>query len=210
VQTPRPEVRNCCAEALAAAILDKHSDHVPAGVLSDILGEILAPVVTHIGGGCLQEVQSAVSAEEMQRFTEAVREKEKANREKNAAAEESSSEEANSWVKIDAVSKETKEMGGKASLFVPTLHQFRSGSPDDMSLSDGGESSPEPLYSSSGRGSEVFAGVVCLDALCRSFLQHVHKLALYPAFDKIWLVSNGLLCDRWMDRQKIWCRCCVF
>ena len=45
----REEVRQACGSTLCEAILDRHSDYVPLGVLIDLLAHLLTPVIRILG-----------------------------------------------------------------------------------------------------------------------------------------------------------------
>lgn len=52
----RTAVREACAEALCQAILDRHSQAVPAGVLVDILGGIISPMIVQLRDHLVEEI----------------------------------------------------------------------------------------------------------------------------------------------------------
>lgn len=56
IADPRTPVREACAEALCQAILDRHSQAVPAGVLVDILGGIISPMIIQLRDHLVEEV----------------------------------------------------------------------------------------------------------------------------------------------------------
>lgn len=163
----RAPVREACAEALCQAILDRHSHAVPAGVLVDILGHIIAPMIVQLRDHLVEEVNSALPGGVRKLLT---------SKEAAALAQQQ-------WVDVGAAPDTAAEAREGDQ---PTGHEGRG-----LTASRPGALSENGL--SAGGGGTVSVLVECLSALCRSFLQHLRKLSVYPAFDKLWLCILAVL-----------------
>jgi hypothetical protein len=156
----RPPVREACAEALCQAILDRHSHAVPAGVLVDILGHIIAPMIVQLRDHLVEEVNKGLPAEVAKLLT---------SKETAALAQQQ-------WVNVDADA--TVAAAGQGAEVA--------GARNERAL-EALLTVVAPPGDHRGTGGTVSVLMECLSALCRSFLQHLRKLAAYPAFDKLWL-----------------------
>jgi hypothetical protein len=157
----RPPVREACAEALCQAILDRHSFAVPAGVLVDILGGIIAPMIVQLRDHLVDEVNRSLPAGLTRLLT----------------AKEASALAQQQWVNIDVDAATSPVAAGGAVR-------------DATGNTGPGSARPDALASLRGEvrsGGTVSVLMECLSALCRSFLHHLKKLAVYPSFDKLWL-----------------------
>lgn len=164
----RAPVREACAEALCQAILDRHSHAVPAGVLVDILGHIIAPMIVQLRDHLVEEVNRALPSDVRKILT----------------SKEAAALTQQQWVDVGAVAD-------------ASAAEAR----DDPNPSEQGERNAAALRLSPlgegvrpiGGGGTVSVLMECLSALCRSFLQHLRKLSVYPAFDKLWLCILAVL-----------------
>jgi hypothetical protein len=145
----RAPVREACAEALCQAILDRHSHAVPAGVLVDILGGIIAPMIVQLRDHLVDEINRSLPA----------------GMDKLLTSKEAAALAQQQWVNVDAPA--AVEAG--AAVAQDSLAPLRAAGADSRG------------------GGTVSVLMECLSALCRSFLQHLRKLAAYPSFDKLWL-----------------------
>jgi len=173
----RAPVREACAEALCQAILDRHSHAVPAGVLVDILGGIIAPMIVQLRDHLVDEINKNLPAGVAQVLS---------SKEAQALAQQQ-------WVNVEAESSSVT--AGTGTDDVAAAHNNNSSS----SAVTGSDRVREGLSVLCATGSERGGGgtvsilMECLSAFCKSFLQHLRKLAAYPSFDKLWLCMLSVL-----------------
>lgn len=169
----RAPVREACAEALCQAILDRHSHAVPAGVLVDILGGIIAPMIVQLRDHLVEEINRALP-EGVARVL--------SSKEAAAIAQQQQ------WVNVEAdanapASEEGEATGSTGSAQQATARASRERAASLLSSISSGERG----------GGTVSIVMECLSAFCKSFLQHLRKLAAYPSFDKLWLCMLSVL-----------------
>lgn len=178
IHDTRAPVREACAEALCQAILDRHSYAVPAGVLVDILGGIIAPMIVQLRDHLVNEINKDLPPGVARVLS---------SKEASALAQQH-------WINVDP------EVGADSSE-LPLPPSTETLSPPSASAAM--EERNACLSVLTATGSERGGGTVsvlmeCLSALCKSFLQHLRKLASYPSFDKLWLCMLSVL-DHFLD-----------
>ena len=174
----RAPVREACAEALCQAILDRHSHAVPAGVLVDILGGIIAPMIVQLRDHLVDEINQNLPAGVAQVLS---------SKEALALAQQQ-------WVNVEAESSSVTAGPGADDAAVALNNNSSSSS----TVTEGdrvreGLSVLCATGSERGGGGTVSILMECLSAFCKSFLQHLRKLAAYPSFDKLWLCMLSVL-----------------
>jgi hypothetical protein len=132
-------------------------------VLVDILGGIIAPMIVQLRDHLVEEVNRSLPPGLTRLLT----------------AKEAAALAQQQWVNIDA----DTAMGDVTAVVA--------GGAEGSGLQ--GTARPDALAALRGGSAEVRTGgtvsvlMECLSALCRSFLHHLKKLAVYPSFDKLWL-----------------------
>ena len=161
----RAPVREACAEALCQAILDRHSYAVPAGVLVDILGSIIAPMIGQLRDHLVEELNRSLPADLEHLLT----------------SKEAAALTQQQWVSVDADSASEN------------TRLSRTQGTEQSHATENHLTPLRPQGVDTRGGGTVSVLMECLSALCRSFLQHLRKLAAYPSFDKLWLCLLSVL-----------------
>lgn len=169
IRDHRYDVREACAEALCTAILDKHAQAVPAGVLVEILGDIMPSAILTLGDNLIDDIrkldQNPQAAEPHNRIP--------FNKE-NLTTHLSSATASlqKNWVNIKVKEELQIDMVSKSSEGSILHHDLNSSA-----------NSLAPNV----RSEEVSTVENCISSLAHAFLLYLRKLATYPTFDKLWL-----------------------
>lgn len=162
----RAPVREACAEALCQAILDRHSHAVPAGVLVDILGGIIAPMIVQLRDHLVEEINRALP---------------------EGVARVLSSKEA------AALAQQQQWVNVEADANAPAASEREAADGTALASRERASSLLSSISSGERGGGTVSILMECLSAFCKSFLQHLRKLSAYPSFDKLWLCMLSVL-----------------
>lgn len=174
----RAPVREACAEALCQAILDRHSHAVPAGVLVDILGGIIAPMIVQLRDHLADEINAALP-EGVARVLSS----------KEAAALAQQQQWVNVEADVNAASVEHEE----DKIPLAATNGVALAPTDAQGPRERAASLLANISSGERAGGTVSILMECLSAFCKSFLQHLRKLSAYPSFDKLWLCMLSVL-----------------
>ena len=153
----RPAVRAAAVAALTHAISDRHALVVPAGVLVDILGEVVVPTVLLLGQGLVREALGAASAQSEQ-------------------------EQARAAKTLRSQTRDEELLSHLTALTVEGSSDTRAppAAASSSSLSRA-LAQPTPIRDLEGSTDELLA------ALTAAVVRQAVKLHRYPSFDKLWL-----------------------
>jgi len=165
----RNAVRVAAVDALSRSVADKHALAVPAGVMVDILGDIIVPTVLLLGESLFQSCMRGESTEGVRTRSDSRQLRDEEMLEE-VLGSVSASEEPPYSVEVFRSPKETS-----------STHTFPSG----------GNTLARALLAAHQKNdsstSSMGPAVECLNTLCDAFLRQLRKLSSYPSFDKLWL-----------------------
>lgn len=171
ISDKRDLVREAASKALVAAVLDRHSSAVPPGVLVNVLGDIVIPVVNYIGQQVLERrPQSSRDGDSV------------------AAAEQPPVGPPQlphhllqrNWMRVELRDSAVQEKE------VPDTDLDNSASAGCVRSDEG-----QGALSHIDLELEMFRN--CLAGLTSSFIRHLKRIASFPSFDKLWLRFFELL-----------------
>ena len=154
----RPAVRAAAVAALTHAISDRHALVVPAGVLVDILGEVVVPTVLLLGQGLVREALGAEAAQSEQEQARAAKTLRSQTRDEELLSHLTA-------LTVEGSSSDTR--APPAALSSSSLSRALA--------------QPTPIKDLEGSAAELLA------ALTAGVVRQAVKLHRYPSFDKLWL-----------------------
>jgi hypothetical protein len=154
-------------EALSHAILDKHCNAVPAGVLIRILGDVVVPVVQFLGEVLVQAAQ----AEKLDAPRRIQQQQQQQHQQGSTQSQ---------------LPPRWKTTGTSSSLVSPTVkpppHSQAHLNPRQQSQ----QQVPQLVAPVAVVVPKVAFVDEALNGLCTAFVNQLNKLAAYPSFDKLW------------------------
>jgi len=208
----RVAVREAAAAALCQAVLDRHAHVVPAGLLVDVLGNIIAPTVVQLRDHCVDAVNrhcsplpsvTAVSPAQApaQAPTQAPTQAPAgavvnlvpvgrpmgrlytSGQATMLSEQQHDQQQDQQWVSVDGASPSSASSSSShCAADSVTVHEMMSSI--DVSIL---EVSTVMTGNESDNSGDASAIAQTLMALCNSFLLHVKRMVGYPSFDKLWL-----------------------
>lgn len=167
ISDEREQVRKAASDALISAVLDRHSSAVPPGVLIDVLGDIVMPVVSYVGQHILDRPSPSLHCPAVSEPIVAP-----------AGHQHASPHLQRNWMRVEMKDSAVQEKE------IPDTDS------DPQLL---GDSNAEPQRSATSTDPELEMFRKCLSGLSLSLVRHLKRLSSFPSFDKLWLRFLELL-----------------